>query len=283
MTESEPVFAVKELTVSYRGARQPALDGIDFSLFPGQVHGVVGESGSGKSTLGLFTLGLLPRSSSFSAASLHVAGRDMADAKQTDWVEIRKKEGSMVFQEPSLALDPTMTVGKQIEEALIKADWPSHDRKHRVLEILERVHIPDPERRVSLYPHQFSGGQRQRVCIAMALAPKPSFMIADEPTSALDVTVQQEILDLFEEIRRKTNIGIIFITHDLAVVSRVADYITVLYRGHTIQQGTVHDVLSVNPAPYTKALLEAVPSIHDQAKSRFAVTHYTEGGCSDDS
>ncbi|NEG55186.1 ABC transporter ATP-binding protein [Bifidobacterium platyrrhinorum] len=265
------VVAATNLGIAYGGAGGFALDGIDFTLRPGEIHGIVGESGSGKSTLGLSLLGLLPDNARLSADTFDVAGHDMASASERDWLPVRRGVGSMVFQEPSTALDPTVPVGRQIEESLELAGWPREKRRPRALQILERVHLPEPERRAGMYPHQLSGGQRQRVCIAMALAPRPKFLIADEPTSALDVTVQSEILDLFREIREVTDIGIAFISHDLAVISQIADRVTVLYRGRLIQHGTVHEVLRDHPEPYTRALLDAVPSVHDAPKSKFDI------------
>ncbi|WP_082440390.1 ABC transporter ATP-binding protein [Bifidobacterium aesculapii] len=271
MSDRHDVVSASGLNIAYTGAGGFALRDIDFTIRAGEIHGIVGESGSGKSTLGLSLLGLLPENARLSASVFSIAGHDMAAAHEHDWIPIRRGVGSMVFQEPSSALDPTLPVGRQIEESLKLAGWPRDQRRARAIQILDRVHIPEPERRADMYPHQLSGGQRQRVCIAMALAPRPTFLIADEPTSALDVTVQHEILDLFREIRRVTDIGIAFISHDLAVVSQIADRVTVLYRGGLVQHGTVHDVLANHPEPYTQALLRAVPSVRDRPKSPFDI------------
>lgn len=288
MSDRHDVVSASGLNIAYTGAGGFALSDIDFTIRAGEIHGIVGESGSGKSTLGLSLLGLLPGNARLSASVFSIAGHDMAAAHERDWIPIRRGVGGMVFQEPSSALDPTLPVGKQIEESLKLAGWPRERRRSRAVQILDRVHIPEPERRADMYPHQLSGGQRQRVCIAMALAPRPTFLIADEPTSALDVTVQHEILDLFREIRRVTDIGIAFISHDLAVVSQIADRVTVLYHGDLVQHGTVHDVLAEHPEPYTQALLRAVPSVRDRPKSPFDIgrddawssvrPHETDGG-----
>jgi oligopeptide/dipeptide ABC transporter ATP-binding protein len=247
---------------------------IALQMAPGETLGLVGESGSGKTMLSLALLGLLPVGARVSGeAFLSVDARDQAGEvasrknlvalRENEWRSVRGGEIAMVFQEPMTSLNPVMTVGAQISEA-ISAHEPqarSADLHERVLGALERASVPEPAVRAKQFPHQLSGGLRQRVMIAMALAAGPRLLIADEPTTALDVTVQKQVLGLLDELRREMRLGMLFITHDLAVVAQVADRVAVMYTGRIVEQGPAREVLTRPAHPYTKGLLAASPTL----------------------
>ncbi|KAB8287757.1 Oligopeptide transport ATP-binding protein OppD [Bifidobacterium ramosum] len=249
---------VRNLNVSYGG--NPAVIGMNLTVRAGQITGLIGESGSGKSTIGMAAMGLLPGYARVEADRFTVAGRDVLGLSDAEWRPLRGAVVSMVFQEPLSALNPTMTIGRQIALALRNHHTvPADAVRDETIALLRKVRLPDPERRIGQYPHQLSGGQLQRVVIAMALAGRPELLIADEPTTALDVTVQARILELFRAIADDTGIGILFISHDLGVISRIADRVTVMLNGVAVQSGPTNDVLHGRQHPYTKALLAALP------------------------
>ena len=241
---------------------------VSLRIAEGEAVGLVGESGSGKTMMALAMMGLLPLGARVSgdARMEASAGRNATSLTQlteTQWREVRGRDIAMVFQEPMTALNPVMRVGAQIEEA-VRAHEPKlarEDVRQRMLESLRRAAVPEPETRAEQFPHQLSGGLRQRAMIAMALAGGPRLLIADEPTTALDVTVQKQILDLLDRLRRELRLGLLFITHDLGVVAQVADRIAVMYAGRMVEEGPVGDVLRAPRHPYTQGLLAASPSL----------------------
>ncbi|AQX79439.1 ABC transporter ATP-binding protein [Plantibacter flavus] len=239
-----------------------------FTVQHGQTLGIVGESGSGKSMTSLAIMGLLPNGGR-TTGSVRLSGHELVGRSDREMRRVRGDRIAMVFQDPLSSLNPYYTVGLQIEEAYRAHRGGSRKAARAVtIEALERVRIADASRRVDHYPHQFSGGMRQRIMIAMALCLEPDLLIADEPTTALDVTVQAQILDLLSELQRETGTGMIFITHDLAVVSQVADDVLVMRGGDPVEMGTAEQIFSRPQAPYTRALLDALPRIDDPFTER---------------
>jgi oligopeptide/dipeptide ABC transporter ATP-binding protein len=240
-----------------------AVDGISFSLKKGECLCIVGESGSGKTVTALSILGLVespPGRTLEGEVLFH--GEDLLKLPSKKLREIRGRRIAMIFQDPQSSLNPVLTIKDQIIEQ-IRLHLPLDDReaKDRVIHLLELMGIPQPEKRIEEYPHQFSGGMKQRVMIAMAMSCDPEIIIADEPTSALDVTVQAQILDLLKELKEKRELSIIFITHDLGIVADIADRIVVMYAGKTMERGNVFDIFDDPKHPYTKGLLECLPDV----------------------
>jgi peptide/nickel transport system ATP-binding protein len=261
---SMPVLHVESLTVSLpRGAdRHEAVSGVSFDIPPGQVMCLVGESGSGKSIIAHTVMGLTPPTIRATVGDVRLKGEALLSATPERLRQLRGQAMSMIFQEPMTALNPVMTCGSQIDELLVQhTSMSARERRTRILDILVHVRLPDPERLYRSYPHQVSGGQRQRIMIAMALILGPALLIADEPTTALDVTTQAEILRLIRDLQRERQTAVLFITHDLGVVSEIADQVAVLQRGTLVESGTARDVLMHPQHPYTRALLDAVPSL----------------------
>lgn len=239
-----------------------------FAVQHGQTLGIVGESGSGKSMTSLAIMGLLPNGGR-TTGSVRLSGHELVGRSDREMRRVRGDRIAMVFQDPLSSLNPYYTVGLQIEEAYRAHRGGSRKAARAVtIEALERVRIADASRRVDHYPHQFSGGMRQRIMIAMALCLEPDLLIADEPTTALDVTVQAQILDLLSELQRETGTGMIFITHDLAVVSQVADDVLVMRGGDPVEMGAAEQIFSRPQAAYTRALLDALPRIDDPFTER---------------
>jgi peptide/nickel transport system ATP-binding protein len=266
---SVSVLQVENLTVSLpRGAdRREAVSGVSFDIAPGQVVCLVGESGSGKSIIAHTVMGLTPRTIRATAGEVRLKGEALLSATPERLRQLRGQAMSMIFQEPMTALNPVMTCGSQIDELLVQhTAMPARERRTRILDILGHVRLPDPERLYRSYPHQVSGGQRQRIMIAMALILGPALLIADEPTTALDVTTQAEILRLIRDLQRERQTAVLFITHDLGVVSEIADQVAVLQRGILVESGTARDVFMHPQHPYTRALLNAVPSLTPRKK-----------------
>ena len=257
---SAPLLSVEALHVAF-GAR-PAVRGISFALAAGETLGLVGESGSGKSATSLALMRLLPPGAT-TCGSVLLDGHDLLTLREEPMRRLRGSGLAMIFQEPMTALNPVMTIGRQVAEALL-AHAPRTPRsivRERVLAALQEVALPDPERRIHDYPHQFSGGQRQRIVIAIALINRPRLLIADEPTTALDVTVQAQILALLRELRERHQLSMLFISHDLAVVAQVADRVAVMRHGELVEQGPMRDVLTRPQHPYTRSLLASVPTL----------------------
>ena len=239
---------------------------VSLRIDAGESLGLVGESGSGKTMLSLAVMGLLPpgaRVSGEATLTAESSAKNLTTLTERQWRDVRGSEVSMVFQEPMTSLNPVMRAGAQIEEA-IRAHQPqlrANEAKRRTIEALRRAAVPEPEIRAEQFPHQLSGGLRQRVMIAMALAAGPRLLIADEPTTALDVTVQKQILDLLDRLRRELRLGLLFITHDLGVVAQVAERVAVMYAGRIIEQGPASEVLVGPGHPYTQGLLKASPTL----------------------
>jgi oligopeptide/dipeptide ABC transporter ATP-binding protein len=239
---------------------------VSLRLDPGESVGLVGESGSGKTMLSLALMGLLPLGARVSGEATLTArdgAKDIVKMREDQWRAVRGREVAMIFQEPMTSLNPVMRIGAQIEEGI-----QAHDTKtdaagvqRRALEALRLAAVPEPEARAKQFPHQLSGGLRQRAMIAMALAAQPRLLIADEPTTALDVTVQKQILELLQRLRRELQLGLLFVTHDLGVVAQVADRVAVLYAGRVIEQGPAREVLIAPRHPYTQGLLKASPTL----------------------
>jgi ABC-type dipeptide/oligopeptide/nickel transport system ATPase component len=233
---------------------------VSFSVDPGEVLGLVGESGSGKSVTSLAIMRLLPPQASI-AGAMDFAGEDLLAKTEREMQRVRGAKIAMIFQEPMTALNPVMRIGDQIAEAVIAHGGSKHDAQVRTLDVLKTVAIPDPERRARDYPHQFSGGQRQRIMIAMALVNRPQLLIADEPTTALDVTIQAQILELLADLRERFQLSMLFISHDLAVVSKVAHRVAVMYAGAIVEMAPVREIFHAAAHPYTRGLLGAVPTL----------------------
>ena len=265
---NRPLVEVRDLHVRFRGERNVhAVNGVDFSLKRGEVLGILGESGSGKSVTLKALLRLLPEKRTEIRGTIRVADEDVLALNPEELANFRGKTASMIFQEPMLALDPVYTVGRQIAEAVErheKCDGPTARR--RALEMLERVRIPSPERRLDAYPHEMSGGMRQRAMIALALACRPQVLLADEPTTALDATVQIQILLLLRELQRELGMAAIFVTHDIGVAVEVSDRIAVMYAGRIVETGSVADIVRRPAHPYTRGLLAS--TVHGAMRGR---------------
>ena len=261
----EPLLQVTDLSIGFQQSKQvnQAVEGVNFFVGKGEIVGLVGESGCGKSLTSMAIMGLLRRNKSvIQTGEITFAGEDLAQVSEKNYRRIRGGKISMIFQEPLTSLNPVFTVGNQIMEVLRLHE--SLDKKiafDRAVELLQTVKIPEPAKRMLEYPHQLSGGMRQRVMIAMSLAGQPDLLIADEPTTALDVTIQAQILDLLLSIRKKTGMGILFITHDLGVVAEVCDTVYVMYGGRVVEKGRVTDVLFDPQHPYTRGLIKAMPHV----------------------
>ncbi|MGO4715933.1 ABC transporter ATP-binding protein [Bradyrhizobium sp. 2TAF24] len=261
---NQPLLDVRDLSVAFRRGENEsmvAVDGISFEIRRGQCVALVGESGSGKSVSALSVLKLLPYPAAFHpSGSIHFKGQNLLALKENEIRAIRGNDISIVFQEPMTSLNPLHTIEAQIGEILsLHNGLRGAAARTRIIELLTQVGIPEPETRLGSYPHQLSGGQRQRVMIAMALANEPDLLIADEPTTALDVTVQAQILKLLADIRARLGMSLLFITHDLGIVRRIADVVCVMNDGKIVERGPVEQVFSSPQHPYTRALLAAEP------------------------
>ena len=273
---SEHLLEVKNPKVSfhtYAGEVQ-AVRGVSFKVNPGECMAIVGESGSGKTVTSKAVLGLIatPPGEIKKESEILFEGKDILKFTEKEWRAFRGKEAAMIFQDPMTSLNPTMKVGKQIMESIILHNKVSKsEAREQAIELLRKVNIPNPEDRLNQYPYEFSGGMRQRVVIAIALACNPKLMIADEPTTALDVTIQAQIMKLLKEIQQKNNTAVVLITHDLGVVAGMAEYITVMYAGCIVEQGTVEEIFASPCHPYTHALLKAVPNMENENKSELQI------------
>ncbi|KXF82000.1 ABC transporter ATP-binding protein [Enterovibrio coralii] len=260
---------VKSLSVAFKGHR--AVNDISFHVDKGEILGVVGESGCGKSLTSLAVIGLQPSVMRVSGY-IDFLGQNVLALNEREWQQIRGDGISMIFQEPMTALNPVMTIGNQIAEMFeLHRRCDKNAAKVLALEMLEKVHIPDPSKRFDAFPHELSGGMRQRVMIAMALACEPSLIIADEPTTALDVTVQAQVLDLLEELRENTDTAIMFISHNLAVVSQIADRVIVMYAGRIVERATPEVLFSSPKHPYTQGLIASLPVMGESHEELYAI------------
>ncbi|GAB3067134.1 ABC transporter ATP-binding protein [Salinicoccus sesuvii] len=264
----EPVLQIKDLKIdfsTYAGTVN-AVRGVSYDVYKGETLAIVGESGSGKSVTNQAIMKLLPQPPAiYSHGEILFDGKNLLDQSEKQMEKIRGNDISMIFQDPMTSLNPTMKVGKQITEVILKHQKVSKsDARKRALELMQMVGIPLPEQRLNQYPHEFSGGMRQRVVIAIALAANPKLLIADEPTTALDVTIQAQILDVMKEIQQNSQTSIIFITHDLGVVANVADRVAVMYAGEIVEIGTVDDIFYNPQHPYTWGLLGSMPDLNEE-------------------
>lgn len=261
---SAPLLRVRGLRTQFLldGATVRAVDGVDLEVARGEAVGVVGESGSGKTVTAMSVLRLIPDPPGrIVAGSIEFAGRRLDTADEAELRSVRGGDIGMVFQDPQTTLNPVMTIGAQLTEGLRARGMDRDDARRRAVELLEAVRFPDAAARLASYPHQLSGGLRQRVVIAMALSNEPDLLIADEPTTALDVTVQAEILDLLRELRARSGMALLFITHDIGLLDGLCDRVVVMYAGRVVEQGPTAQVLRDPQHPYTRRLLSCVPRL----------------------
>ena len=264
VTSSAPVLEVEDLRVRLRTPRGPAevVNGLSYTVGPGETVAVVGESGSGKSVSVLALLGLLPARVATVTGRALLQGEDLLTMSPHRLREVRGPGAGMVFQDPMTSLNPVLTIGRQLVEGIrAHGDVSKEAARRRAADLLGEVGLPDPGRALDRYPHELSGGMRQRVIIAIALSNEPALLIADEATTALDVTVQAQIIDLVERLQADRGTGVIWITHDLGVVAGIADRVLVMYGGRCVEDGTVDDVLERPAHPYTRGLLGALPDL----------------------
>ncbi|MBY0368214.1 MAG: ABC transporter ATP-binding protein, partial [Burkholderiaceae bacterium] len=262
------LLTIRNLRVTF-GAF-PAVDGVDLTLEPGELLGIVGESGSGKSVTMLALMGLIDPPGQVSADALEFQGRDLLRLTPKERRQLIGRDVAMVFQDALTSLNPSYTVGAQIAEVLrAHLGLRGSAARQRVIELLEQVEIPDAANRANAYPHQLSGGMNQRVMIAMAIACAPKLLIADEPTTALDVTIQAQIMALLLKLQREQGMGLVMITHDLAVVAEMAQRVAVMYAGQVVETGPVPGLFDAPRHPYTNALLAAIPE-HNRGAARLS-------------
>ncbi|MEM6722237.1 MAG: ABC transporter ATP-binding protein [Bacteroidota bacterium] len=259
------LLEIQDLTIAFKD--QEVIHGISYTVSSNEILGIVGESGSGKSVSSLAVLGLLPKKNVSVGGKILYNDQNLVSLSEKEFQRLRGNEISMIFQEPMSSLNPSMTCGKQVEEVLLQHKFCTKKKvKATVLSLFEKVKLPRVDDMYRSYPHQLSGGQKQRVMIAMAIACKPKLLIADEPTTALDVTVQKEIILLLKELQQETQMGIIFISHDLSLVSEIADRIVVMYKGDIVEKGVTTALFSNPTHEYTKALLQSKPSLDIRLK-----------------
>ncbi|MGH3010082.1 MAG: ABC transporter ATP-binding protein [Gaiellaceae bacterium] len=262
----ETLLSIRDLIVEFRteDGVVHAVDGVSYDLFPGEILGIVGESGSGKSVSTLALLGLIPQPPGrIASGTATFKGRDLLKLGKKDLRAVRGKEVAMIFQDPMTSLNPVLTIGKQLGEA-IKTHFPKEKHavvKQRVIDLLDLVGVPNPETRYGQYPHEFSGGMRQRAMIAMAMSNSPSLLIADEPTTALDVTIQAQVLEVLKRVQQQTDAGTILITHDLGIVAELCDRVLVMYAGHVVESGDVATIFRSPRHPYTIGLMDSLPKL----------------------
>lgn len=275
LQNKEVILSVKDLSVrfSLRGKSLHAIRGVSLDVYKGESLAIVGESGSGKSVLTKNFIGLLDKNGTIDKGEILFEGMDLAKFKtEREWAKIRGKKIAMVMQDPMTSLNPLKTVGWQIEEALhLHQNLYGEEAHKKTIEILEDVGIIDPERRYKQYPHEFSGGMRQRAVIATAIACNPNILICDEPTTALDVTIQAQIIELLEQLQKKYRLTIIYITHDLGVVAKVADRIAVMYAGDIIEIGLCNEIFYNPQHPYTWALLSSLPQLGIKGEPLYSI------------
>lgn len=265
----DSLLSVKDLQVQFQTKKgiNTAVDGISFSVEKGKILGIVGESGCGKSVTSLSILQLLGTNARISQGSILLDGKELLKLTEDEMCKIRGNDIAMIFQDPMTALNPTMSIGAQlIEPLVIHQGYHKKDAWNEAIEVLKKVGISAPEKRMKEYPHQLSGGMRQRIMIAMAVSCAPKLLIADEPTTALDVTIQAQILELMLDLQKKTDTAIILITHDMGVVAETADDILVLYAGKVVENGSVKDIFNHPKHPYTQGLLRSIPPLEEDVE-----------------
>lgn len=269
MEEKEKILQVKNLTISFRtgGGMVRAVRDISFDLYKGETLAIVGESGSGKSVTARSLMGILAPNAVVDSGSILYEDVDLLKLKESEFHKYRGNKLGMIFQDPLSSLNPIMKVGKQLTESMrLNGKISRKDAKARALELLAGVGISDPERRYNQYPFELSGGMRQRIVIAIALSANPDLLICDEPTTALDVTIQAQILELINSIKRERQLSVIFITHDMGVVANMADRIAVMYAGKIVEYGTADEIFYHPAHPYTWALLASIPDLDTKEK-----------------
>ena len=262
------LLSIRNLSVATDFDSRTLVDDVSLDINIGEAVGVVGESGSGKTLSALSILGLLPRGVKISGGSINYNGIDLVNADNEKLRSIRGNEISMVYQDPMTALNPVMKLGDQLREVIDAHHHGTSNRDQMIYESFKEVGIPDPDRAIHSYPHEFSGGMRQRVMIAMALILSPQLLIADEPTTALDVTIQQQILALVLEERKRRNMSMLWITHDLGVVANLVDKVVVMYAGRIVEVGSVEKIFTSPQHPYTAGLLASLPKASDKNRTR---------------
>jgi oligopeptide/dipeptide ABC transporter ATP-binding protein len=272
---NKPLLEIRSLTTHFfteEGVVR-AVEDVSFEIYPGEVLGLVGESGCGKSVTGLSVLRLIPiPPGRIISGEILFDGRNLFTLEEKEMEKVRGNEISMIFQEPMTSLNPVFTIGDQIMEAIIlhqKLD--KKEARKKAIEILDRVRIPSPEKQIDSYPHQLSGGMRQRAMIAMALSCQPKLLIADEPTTALDVTIQAQVLQLLKEIQREMGMAVMLITHDLGVVSEIADRVAVMYAGRIFEYGSIETIFGQMRNPYTRGLMDSIPSLTEKRERLSAI------------
>ncbi|NMH89250.1 ABC transporter ATP-binding protein [Flavivirga algicola] len=272
--QDNTILDIKGLSITF--GKNEVIHNISYYLNKNEILGIVGESGSGKSVSSLAILGLLPKKiSKITSGSIHYNNQDLTTIPLKTFQKIRGKKIAMIFQEPMSSLNPSMTCGKQVQEILLQHTKLSKlEAKEETLLLFEKVKLPDPKRVFNAYPHEISGGQKQRAMIAMAIACKPDILIADEPTTALDVTVQKEIIKLLKALQVDTKMSVIFITHDLALISEIADRVLVMYKGDIVEQGPVSTIFNTPKHIYTKALINSRPSLDTRLKTLPTIDDY---------
>lgn len=271
---SEPILRVDNLHVHFKTEDGiiKAVNGASFELYPGETLAIVGESGSGKTVTALSTIRLLDENGWIAEGEIQYKDMDVLSLSYNHLRKIRGKEISMIFQEPMTALNPVYTIGEQIMESLeLHLKMNEKEGKKRAIDLLKKVGIPEPERRIDQYPHELSGGMRQRAMIAMALACNPSILIADEPTTALDVTIQAQILELMKDLQNEFKMAIIFITHDLGVIAEMADRALVMYGGEVVESGEIKTIFKRPRHPYTWGLMNSIPRIDKEEERLLSI------------
>ena len=265
------MLSIEKLTVRF--AQRCVLENVSMSVDRGEVLGIVGESGSGKTMTALSVMGLLNPAAEIAGGSIRLDGRELIGLDEKAMSQVRGGEIAMIFQEPMTSLNPTMRIGKQLEEAVIlhESRVPRVQLKERVLDALRDAKLEQPENVYASYPHELSGGMRQRSVMAIALASNPDILFADEPTTALDVTIQAQILDLMRKLQKKLNTSIMMITHDLGVIAEMADYVLVMYAGRVMEYCDVHSLFKDPLHPYTQGLISALPNINDQKDRLYVI------------
>lgn len=268
----ENILTVDNLTTSFKthSGMVQAVRGVSFSVAKGETVGIVGESGSGKSVTSLSILRVLQDNGKIVEGKIDFKGQNLVEFSKSQMRTVRGRQISMIFQDPMSSLNPLMTVGAQISEAIIEhnKNLTRHQAMEKALELLTMVKIPDPQSRIKAYPHELSGGMRQRVMTAIALSCKPELIIADEPTTALDVTIQDQIIMLLKELQKEVNMSIMFITHDLGVVAELCDRVIVMYGGLIMEEGTTEELFYSPKHPYTLGLLSSIPKINQDKSER---------------
>ena len=269
--KKEQVLSVRDLDITFKTTAGPvhAIRGVNIDLYKGETVALVGESGSGKSVTAYSVMGLTAYPGKLVGGTVWFNGHEIENMKEKDFRKIRGNEVSIIFQDPMTSLNPVYTIGNQIVEVIrLHTDKNKADAWARAKELLELVGINEPEKRLKQYPHELSGGMRQRVMIAIALACEPKLLIADEPTTALDVTIQAQILELMQDLRKKLGMSIIMITHDLGVVASMCEKIAVMYAGHIVEYGTTDEIFYQPGHEYTKGLINSIPKLNTEVRER---------------